>query len=75
MTEQTPEQIAAGLSPNEQRDLIRLQQGEHHPAWSIFNLILQGLATYRRKWFLFGPRVVLLTRKGLRVRQILKDSQ
>lgn len=64
--------IAAGFSANQRRDILRLSDGEHNPGFSIFLLISDGLATYRRRWLVFGPRVVRLSKKGLAVRAHLE---
>ena len=67
----TAEQIAVGLTAGERQALNELL-AVHHPSWAVFNLIYQGLATYRPRWFLFGEKVVRLTRKGRKVRAILE---
>lgn len=39
------------------------------------NLILAGLVSFRRKWWLFGPRIIGLTPLGLAVRSALAKEE
>ena len=41
--------------------------------WTNFILIRDGLLAYRRRWWLFGPKRLYLTRKGKAVRAILQE--
>ncbi len=61
------ERIVAGLTLSERQALLR------HPVhltfdWAVFSLIVAGLMTLRRRWWLFGPKMPRLTFIGLRVR-------
>lgn len=38
-------------------------------------LILRGVMDYRRKWWLFGPKVLLPTRFGRKVRAALQETR
>lgn len=69
-----PAAIAAGLTEAQKRDLLRIGDGIHFPSWSIFCLIWDGLATYRREFWLWGRKVVRLTRKGQAVRAHLEGE-
>lgn len=66
--------IAAGLNPLSRQDLIDLCNGIHRPSLDVFCLILMGLADYRRRYWLFGPKVVVPTKLGLAVRAHLQEN-
>lgn len=68
------ERIAKGLNPLSRRDLIDLCSGIHRPSLDVFCLILMGLADYRRRYWLFGKRIVTPTKLGRKVLTILQET-
>lgn len=68
------ESVAAGLNPLSRKDLIDLCEGVHRPSLDVFCLILMGLADYRRRYWLFGKKIVTPTRLGLAVRAHLQEK-
>lgn len=66
----TARQIAESLT-DAQREALLIYP-EHKPSWDVFTLIWEGLIRYRPKWFLFGEPILLLSRKGRKVRAELE---
>lgn len=60
------------LYPTERQTLIEIGRGEHNSGWPVFTLIYAGHVTLRRRWWLFGPKEVRLTKQG---RQVLAEIE
>ena len=76
-TEITPATIAATVAAEGLTALVRASMtGDpwRGDVWTNFILIRDGLLAYRRRWWLFGPKRLYLTRKGKAVRAILQEQ-
>ena len=51
--------------------IMLIQQNYGEDRWALSLLLAKGLVSYRRRYILFGPRVVRLTVQGKKVRKTL----
>lgn len=70
------DRMAAALSPNQRQALIDHPDGNHTLMLGFARsiLIYRGILDYRRRWWIAGPRELVLTVKGRRLREHLRAA-